>query len=405
MSLTSYVIMKGNDYQTICNYIRKKTKGTETYTSSQVASKIGELLYENPVATREKNVNFIDYDGTMLYSYTLTEIQKLTELPALPEHKGLVCQGWNWTLDGLKALNRDMTVGAMYITDDGKTRLHIHIEEPTSRVYVNFEQTVASGVVVDFGDGYYTSDSSNTFYASVNHTYLEAGDYIITLNVVDGSLYIRGLSHSSSVHTQDSIQCFNMLKSVNIGNGVTDLGGSFDGNRCLSTITIPNTVNDISSAFRNCRSLKSIILPNSINTTGRDSASGDVFSNCYSLSIVSLPETLTEIIGTYLFNNCNLHTIDLPNGIIQIKDCTFSNCASLYKIFIPSSVNKIASTAFENCAVYIYDFSSHTTIPTLGSNALGDINKIGCIYVPSSLYSSWTTATNWSQYANRMVSV
>ena len=52
------------------------------------------------------DVTFIDYDGSILYSYSLEESQELTELPELPSHDGLVCQGWNWTLEAIKALNR-----------------------------------------------------------------------------------------------------------------------------------------------------------------------------------------------------------------------------------------------------------------------------------------------------------
>ena len=41
-----------------------------------------------PVA--EKDVNFYDYDGTLLHSYTVAEAQELTELPELPEREGLI---------------------------------------------------------------------------------------------------------------------------------------------------------------------------------------------------------------------------------------------------------------------------------------------------------------------------
>jgi len=50
----------------------------------------------------EKDVNFIDYDGTILYSYTAQEAQALEALPANPTHAGLTAQGWNWTLAQIK---------------------------------------------------------------------------------------------------------------------------------------------------------------------------------------------------------------------------------------------------------------------------------------------------------------
>ena len=44
------------------------------------------------------DVVFRDCDGTILYSYSKTEIASLAELPPLPTRSGLTCQGWNWTL-------------------------------------------------------------------------------------------------------------------------------------------------------------------------------------------------------------------------------------------------------------------------------------------------------------------
>lgn len=43
----------------------------------------------------EKDVDFIDYDGTLLYSYSADEFLEMTELPPNPSHDGLVAQGWN----------------------------------------------------------------------------------------------------------------------------------------------------------------------------------------------------------------------------------------------------------------------------------------------------------------------
>ena len=54
-------------------------------------------------SVKRKDVNFYDYDGTLLHSYTLAETQALTELPELPSHDGLICQGWNWNLADIKA--------------------------------------------------------------------------------------------------------------------------------------------------------------------------------------------------------------------------------------------------------------------------------------------------------------
>ena len=109
---------------------------------------------EKPVEVEEKDVNFYDYDGTLLYSYAIAEAQALTELPPGPTHEGLVFQDWNWSLEDVKALDQFMVIGANYITDDGKTRLYISIDynqHLTVPLYIN--QSVSGGVEIDWGDG------------------------------------------------------------------------------------------------------------------------------------------------------------------------------------------------------------------------------------------------------------
>lgn len=66
-------------------------------------SEYGNAIRELPAKYKEPaDIEFIDYDGTILYEYTFAEIQELTELPALPTHENLVNEGWNYTLDELK---------------------------------------------------------------------------------------------------------------------------------------------------------------------------------------------------------------------------------------------------------------------------------------------------------------
>jgi hypothetical protein len=81
----------------------------------------------------KKQVNFIDYDGTLLYSYSKADWQSIAALPDNPSHTGLTAQGWNWTKNQIDAQltavpDGVVWVGQMYITDDEKTRIYIHLE-------------------------------------------------------------------------------------------------------------------------------------------------------------------------------------------------------------------------------------------------------------------------------------
>lgn len=124
--MNEYVIANKSDLVSVAEAIREKSGTTDTLTfPTGFVSAIGEIHSnsgDDDVAV--KDVNFRDYNGTVLYSYTVEEASALTELPPLPTHEGLVCQGWNWTLADIKEMGRAVEVGAMYITDDGKTRIY-----------------------------------------------------------------------------------------------------------------------------------------------------------------------------------------------------------------------------------------------------------------------------------------
>ena len=230
------------------------------------------------------DVTFIDYDGSILYSYSLEEAQALTDLPTLPSHDGLVCQGWNWTLEAIKALNRPVTVGAMYITDDGATRLHIRIAtigRMTVPLYIG--QTVSNGVSIDWGDGSTAKTLSGTGNVNTSHTYAEPGDYVISL-MPQGRCKLSFGSGSStncvigSTAAKGIVYC-NMLQEVYVGKNVTSISNY---------------------AFANCYSLASITIP-----TGVTSISNYAFLSCFGMRYYdfSACTAIPALSSTYAFNN------------------------------------------------------------------------------------------------------
>ena len=315
-----------------------------------------------------KDVNFYDYDGTLVASYTLAEAQALTTLPDVPTHDGLTCQGWNWTLADIKALGRAVTVGAMYITDDGKTRIYIHLEE--GRTSPKLGCCPNGTVTVDWGDGTtpdtLTGTSVSTVKWTPTHEYGAAGDYVIKLSV-SGSVSFAGINslnqysyllrYSSGADLRNQVYQ-SALQKVEIGDGVT-LISSF--------------------AFARCYSLSSITIPGSVTSIG-----GFAFQNCYSLL-----------------------SITIPNGVTSIGNNAFQNCYSLSSITIPNSVTSIGNGAFNSCyGVRYYDFTRHTAVPTLSNtNAFDNIAADCEIRVPAALADEWKAATNWTTYADHIVGV
>ena len=356
-----------------------------------------------------KDVNFYDYDGTLVASYTLAEAQALTALPDGPTHDGLTFQGWNWSLEKIHALTRPMNVGAMYITDDGATRLHIRIAtvgRMTVPLYIR--QTVANGVSIDWGDGSAAETLAGTGYVNTSHTYAEPGDYIISLMPDDrctlsfgagsSSYCVMGLSGNTG-----RVYC-NMLQEVYIGKNVTSIGEyAFHYCYSLASITIPDSVTFIGSyASRYCYSLASITIPDSVTHID-----GYAFQHCHSLASITIPDSVTSI-GSYAFRYCySLASITIPDSVTHIDGYAFDGCQSIASITIPDSVTSIGIYAFSTCyGMRYYDFSACTDIPSLSNtNAFDSIPSDCQMLIPAALYDEWSTATNWVTYASYMVAV
>ena len=359
-----------------------------------------------------KDINFYDYDGTLLHSYTIAEAQELTKLPDLPSHKGLVCQGWNWTLEQIIAENSKVNVGAMYTTDDGKTRIYIHLEE--GRLSPMLGLCVNGTATVDWGDGSevstLTGTSTTTLVYTSNHKYASAGDYVITLDI-DGEASIKGdsngsrlLVNSSSFTTSDRAYMSKITK-VNIGNNITIGEYSFYYCYSLQSITIPLTATMNGKwIFYYCYSLRCCVISNNISGT-----LSRTFQDCRSLLILSIPFGVT-VISSYFCSGCyTIQTVTIPSSVNSFDNSyyQFRDCSSLSNIKIPSSITTITTNVFLGCyGMAYYDFSDYTSVPTLTyTDAFTGIPSDCKILVPSALLNKWKSATNWSTYAKYMVGV
>ena len=360
------------------------------------------------------DITFYDYDGTIITSWTLAELATKTALPDYPSHDGLICQGWNWSLADLKTTNRKMNVGAMYITDDGKTRIYIRLEE--GRTSPMLGVCPNGTVTVDWGDGTtpdtLTGTSTTTVKWTPNHVYAAPGEYVIKLTV-DGAMGFYGdssynrysaiLRYSSVADTRNAVyQCG--VQKIEIGNSVTSISDyAFKNCYALASITIPNSVTSIGNyAFNGCSSLMSITIPNSVTSIGNYA-----FYGCSSLMSITISNSVITI-GGYAFGRClSIAPVTIPNSVTSIRNSAFDSCYALASITIPNSVTSISDYAFSTCVgVAFYDFSSHTSVPTLANtNAFEFISDDCQIRVPASLVNEWKAATNWSAYANRIVGV
>ena len=356
------------------------------------------------------DVNFFDYNGTILYSYTKEQFLALSTMPELPTREGLICQGWNYRMGEAKSHVTNygnLNIGASYITNNGETRLYIRISaKGRMSVPLYWSQTLSEGVGINWGDGSDTQTITGTGSKTAIHTYVEPGDYVIrlmvrgncTLELGGGSSYcVMGSISSSKVYC-------NMLQKVEIGNKVTSISNSaFYNCYSLESITIPIGVTSISnSAFYNCYSLESITIP--INVTSLGSSA---FYNCYSLASVAIPISVTSL-AAFMFYNCySLASVAIPQSVTTIYSSAFYNCYSLASIAIPQSVASISNGAFSNCTgMAVYDFTKHTSVPTLASTSnFVNIPSDCVIKVPASMLNDWKSATNWASIGNNIIGV
>ena len=358
------------------------------------------------------DVNFYDYDGTILHSYTKDQFLALSAMPELPTREGLICQGWNyiWSEAVSYVTNYGkLNVGAMYITDDGDTRLYIRIAtEGRMTVPLYWSQTVTNGVGIDWGDGSTIQSVSGTGNKNTTHTYAKPGDYVIRLKVASGCTLGLG-NGSSSYCVMGSVSIsyrvyVNMLQKVEIGSGITNIG-SYAFYYCLSlaSVSIPTNIIDMGSyIFANCLSLASVSIPSSVTSIG-----SYAFYYCSPLASVSIPSSVTSI-GDSVFQNCqSLKSVTLSSSVSSIPSYAFGTCCSIASISIPSSVTSISGNAFGYCySMAFYDFTKHTLVPALvEQTAFNRIPSDCVIKVPMSLLSDWESATNWSAFKAEIIGI
>ena len=343
--------------------------------------------------------------------------------------------------------------------NDGDTHIWITLDE--GRTSPMLGVCPNGTVTVDWGDGtepdVLTGTSTSTVKWTPKHNYAKHGDYVIKLTVNDGEILLRGIdirgqyayilrnSKSTdninsayqnailrveigkgvsignyafyqcyaltSIKIPDSVasignyafyQCY-ALTSVTIAEGVTSIGNSAFYYCCsLKSIKIPDSVKNIAeNAFGSCNSLTSIAIGKGVT-----SIDNDVFNSCYSVASIKIPDGVTSIGNGGLSNFHSLKSITIPDGVTYIGNNVFYNWYALTFIKIPDSVASIGNYAFSNCfSVSYVDFTKHTYVPTLGSNAFNGIAKDCEIRVPAALYDEWIAAENWSTYASQIVAV
>ena len=217
---------------------------------------------------------------------------------------------------------------------------------------------------------------------------------------------------------EDSI--INKTVTTYSNNRVTTTGSYiFAYCRKLTSITLTSCSYIGESAFRNCEKLNFINFPVcktiggaafyacsslvSVSFPACSFINDNAFYSCSALISVNFP--ICSHIGASVFYDCNnLTYVNFPI-CSQIRSYAFYNCNNLTSVSFPACAS-IGSYAFGGCSsltsIYLMASALCKLTKSNAFSRAGIGSTKGYIYVPSSLLTSYKTATNWVYFSNRI---
>ena len=209
------------------------------------------------------------------------------------------------------------------------------------------------------------------------------------------------------------------LQSVDLYDCTSLTWGAFQSCSKLTNVNLPKLSSLDDQTFWNCSSLQSINLPKCTYVGSK------AFDKCYSLSYAILSNV--SYVGEFAFNSCfSLYSADLRNvqviGEGAFNECSrlnfstplykcnvigetaFFDCIALTSLELPS-ISSISRDAFWGCSSLSRITIGYSGVCSLSSGVFYKTkitSSTGSIYVPASLVNAYKSATNWSQYSNRI---
>lgn len=254
----------------IANAIRSASSSEISYTVDEMPEAIRDIAPEQPRVF--KDVNFFDYDGTILYQYDLAEAKALTELPPLPPspRSGYTADSWTETLSFIQNLDGPCDVGVNYRCTNNYSEILISIPEDNYQVCTRastYERDESSGIFtwVEWGDGS-EREKLGSITKRVVHTYAQKGDYYVKFYASYHD-YFLPIPYSAETYNDARDDCAmimpypyaykvcrnTIIKEAWIGTGLNASGQSVYLNKCdvLRSVLFPRnpTYSGVSYTF------------------------------------------------------------------------------------------------------------------------------------------------------------
>ena len=247
------------------------------------------------------------------------------------------------------------------------------------------------------------------------------------VTIFNGTASITGIlsGHLPTIVIPDYISA--VINSVRYNLKVVDIAASaFENDSIVVDVYIASTVAIIyDKAFLNCINLENVyFMVEGELTPALTNIGNRVFEGCTKLTTIDLPSGVAEV-GNSIFAYSGMTTIDLSDTqITELSTSMFSYCTALSSVILPSDLTVVGNSAFYGCTslsnidlganiefigsnAFSYCITdtntltitiSATTVPTLGTEALGVPSASLSIKVPSANLSTYTSA--WTQYAS-----
>jgi len=371
------VLVKEETLTQIADAIREKSGTEGLYKPGEMPDAILDIsTYSGEGADPTKPIRFYDPYGNLIYSYSIREFSELTELPSLPEIEGLTGQEWNWSRDGILAMNGEVEIGSLYITDDGETRIYVELVEGALNPRIGFKQDIANSMWIDWGDGSALehSDVSDGEIVSIEHQYEKPGNYVICLIPEEGATftfvgdaYSTKILHKTTDNNNGNRVYGNTIKKIELGRGITEFTGRCFNSMSLESVTVPAEVTVFNTAFQGCYALKVITFPKGVSSLPsyamRDARQikrilfaengikmlGSAFDSCHSLEHLIIPNNMPLSSSSLFSDELQLKRVILPETLTEITAEMFHGCEQLKSVTIKGELTKLGFSVFYNC--------------------------------------------------------
>lgn len=190
-----------------------------------------------------------------------------------------------------------------------------------------------------------------------------------------------GCSSLSAINVEEENTNYTSIDGLLVDKNKTKI---IDIPQAITKISIPDSFTSIEAkAFSICSSVEELTLPSLF-----DQKISYYFNSSVPSSLKKVTINSGDIPG-YAFSNCSsLTSITIGNNVTSIRNFAFDDCSSLTSITIPDSVRSIGHNAFWSC-------SSLTSITIPDSvTSIGDYAFFDCSSLTSVFYKG--TAEQWN---------